>query len=428
MKLFSAAAAVVGLAATRTTAKYLPCCSRSNNDDDISSTEEVCPAGYEKLPKQEGSQYQACCLRNLMPGPDVVQNLLYGDLPACYEALYGGGDGQAVMALRVPDEEDEDHTSIEVVPYDASPISTTIDITQDHTPIDAPVHSLFGGKSEKSDDMGISSTAKSGKAFASKAPKQGKSVDDGQHDDVNPKSAKVGDPMAKVAKASKSATPFAKSGKSKTGKLDVVGAFFGRPTPDDDSVPDSGYGEIDDVIIPMQGEEVQEPQPKGINAKWFQTSDPAYGNIMNNEVNSELHSHTLAGLFCHTQDMFLCTYQDYCWGGQGSWPYMTTGAESENVIGPHSNAQSGPPVQWAPMYSDDVSSDGSENDWVQVGKLDYNGEAGTCWGYRDWTRGYGGDIEDSTEIPNRMWILCCEKESEVEKKLRGRVNPFEWPL
>ena len=77
----------------------------------------------------------------------------------------------------------------------------------------------------------------------------------------------------------------------------------------------------------------------------------------------------------------------------------------------------------APMYSDDVSSGGSENDWVQVGMIEYKGEAGLCWRYTDWTRGYGGDIEDTTDISNRMWILCCEKESNVEKKLRDMAMP-----
>lgn len=245
----------------------------------------------------------------------------------------------------------------------------------------------------------FSKSEKIGKAFNSKTAKHNKSVAKNQHVDQphkllspKPKSGK-GDPKAKAAKEP------SKSGKSKTSKYV------------------KNEGEATTTTSASPANPVVQPQPKS-GAQWFLTSHPDYMNIVNNEANQDIHPHMLAGLFCHTQSLFLCTYNDYCPSGRGSDPY--TGGD----IGPHINPGSvGPVNQWAPMYSDDVSYNGSLNDWVQVGEITYGEEEdeehGKCWSYNDWTRGSGGDIVDVWNMRHRNWILCCEKESEKEKREMG---------
>ena len=160
----------------------------------------------------------------------------------------------------------------------------------------------------------------------------------------------------------------------------------------------------------------QQPQPTDsptethpLNPKWFHTDHTTYQNLIENEGNTEFHSHLLAGLFCHQNSKDLCPLDVYCPNGQGSPPYLggppkAMGWEDERV------------KQWAAYKPENPTAENSASGgtWVQVGTIpevdggmDENG-FGQCWTWDDWMSGAGGDIEDVWGEDHRSWILCCD--------------------
>mmetsp|Transcript_5260 Transcript_5260/g.9598 ORF Transcript_5260/g.9598 Transcript_5260/m.9598 type:complete len:231 (-) Transcript_5260:178-870(-) len=148
--------------------------------------------------------------------------------------------------------------------------------------------------------------------------------------------------------------------------------------------------------------------------QWFTTDTASYQSLINNEYNRGQTTHNLATLFCHTQNLYLCKHSDYCPDGVGNSLFgepSSLSGDGENILSAHNFA----PIQWAPMFSDEVIQ-GIDNSWVQV---DHYGEGeeeeeGTCWPYDEWTRGVGGDVEEKWGEIHRKWILCCESMSEQE--------------
>ena len=147
------------------------------------------------------------------------------------------------------------------------------------------------------------------------------------------------------------------------------------------------------------------------NPQWFETSHMDYQELFSDPANEQLHSHALAGLFCVSQDLFLCSYEDYCPNGIESTPFA--GGPPDSVSNSWSTIEE---VQWAPLYTDDTDAEFSNSGgaWVQVGKVpesdggdEDNGYA-QCWDYDDWMNGEGVDIETIWDEDHRRWILCCE--------------------
>mmetsp|Transcript_21183 Transcript_21183/g.34457 ORF Transcript_21183/g.34457 Transcript_21183/m.34457 type:complete len:227 (-) Transcript_21183:196-876(-) len=144
--------------------------------------------------------------------------------------------------------------------------------------------------------------------------------------------------------------------------------------------------------------------------QWFTTDNASYQNIINNEYNQGQIAHNLASLFCHTQNLYLCKHSDYCPDGVGNSLFgepSSLSGDCENTLSAHNFA----PVQWAPMFSDEVTPE-IDNSWVQVDQ--YGEGEGTCWPYDEWTRGVGGNVEEKWGEIHRKWILCCESMSEQE--------------
>ena len=127
---------------------------------------------------------------------------------------------------------------------------------------------------------------------------------------------------------------------------------------------------------------------------WFNTDDSEYRTLA--ETNVELHPHTIAGLFCYQKDLFLCRLVDICPEGRNA---------IDNLFAFH-------PVQWAPYFTDDISSSEMDSQWVQISDT----EMEVCI-----THDKEGDIVDDWGGESRKFIPCCPKESKQEKRLRGEV-------
>ncbi|KAL7536347.1 hypothetical protein ACHAWF_005441 [Thalassiosira exigua] len=149
------------------------------------------------------------------------------------------------------------------------------------------------------------------------------------------------------------------------------------------------------------------------NPRWFHTGHDAYESIAGSQYNQEHHSFTLAGLFCHTQDMAMCSYDDICPRGQSRPPFRG---------GPPGIEDDG--KQWAPFITEGVSNASSQagGTWVMVGTIpeDDGGTVenmlGNCWTWSEWMNGLGMDIEDSYPEENRRWVLCCEREVDGDRR------------
>ena len=137
---------------------------------------------------------------------------------------------------------------------------------------------------------------------------------------------------------------------------------------------------------------------------WFTTDNPSYQAILHNEYNQGQTAHNLASLFCHIQNLFLCTHSDYCSDG-ALFAEPSSGAAS--AAGPA-------PIQWAPMFPDAATGTGAADDsWVQVDH--YGAGEGKCYSYSAWTRGAGKRAEEAWGENHRKWVLCCETMSEQER-------------
>jgi len=170
--------------------------------------------------------------------------------------------------------------------------------------------------------------------------------------------------------------------------------------------------QIDDMLLDddnISTTEAPSPGTKAREVTWYTTDDPQYTAIIqsNEDAGTNIDPHTTSGLFCHRQSLFLCRYQDMCPEGKGT---QLPGENIENFFGYRM-------IQWSPFYTDEVSVDGIENEWVQLGIITFGKDIGTCWTYNDWTRASGGNVVDVWPQNTRKFIACCQVESEQERSL-----------
>ena len=151
------------------------------------------------------------------------------------------------------------------------------------------------------------------------------------------------------------------------------------------------------------------------NPQWFDTSHVAYRlhEKLRDDLDKEGNSHDVAGSFCKSRGMELCTYDVYCPNGFGSNPYP-----------------GGPPLsdkqtQWAPFNNNGTDS------WVQVGIIqsEDGGNAdnnfGCCYDYSVWnTNDKQKDVEDTVAEESKKWILCCETDDDDKEDDAKKLSIF----
>ena len=154
--------------------------------------------------------------------------------------------------------------------------------------------------------------------------------------------------------------------------------------------------------------------------RWFQTSQQEYESFLSLALQDYDDPVSLAGLFCDSQDMALCGYDEYCPGGRGGEPH--NGGPPSLLLSSTGDSHTWSTLeetQWAPFrngYPPDDGQDGydgGDGGWVQVGIIpDVDGGGvdvgyGRCYTFSDWIGIEDDGIEDIVTEDHRRWILCC---------------------
>jgi hypothetical protein len=192
----------------------------------------------------------------------------------------------------------------------------------------------------------------------------------------------------------------------------------------DDGMGDVELGDGTDVENPNLT--TQPPRPtyspapspsSGESTKvWYQKTSFQYESFLQGMLQEQesIDGSNLASLFCESQDMILCGYDDYCPDGQGYDPHPGGPADLQ-MYWDNALEES----QWAP-YSYRTSLGSSVvngGDWVQVGtisEMDGGGPEtnyGRCYTYANMNANpnmISADIEESVAEDHMEWILCCQ--------------------